>query len=168
MSGLVKSPNSCRVTSRIVTQVFWLIASSIVAAVATHLWHPRAPDWYLTASPLREDEVTVERVREEFGGRVLWLDARPFEQYQGGHVPGARPLNEQEFDSQLFDLIDLLQTNRLPVVIYCGGERCEASRKIKERLLSAFPLENVWLLKGGWKAWEAAGGEVSMAGPAVP
>jgi 3-mercaptopyruvate sulfurtransferase SseA len=44
------------------------------------------------------------------------------------------------------------------VVIYCGGEKCEASRKIKERLVESLPMENVWVLKGGWPAWKAAEG----------
>jgi 3-mercaptopyruvate sulfurtransferase SseA len=55
-------------------------------------------------------------------------------------------------------LIDVLQKNTLPVVIYCGGEKCEASRKIKERLVESLPMENVWVLKGGWPAWKAAEG----------
>jgi 3-mercaptopyruvate sulfurtransferase SseA len=146
---------------RAVGQALVLVALSVTAAVATHFLHPMAPAWYLVEAPLKDDEVTLERVNGEFAGQVLWLDARPEEQFNAGHIPGARLLNEQGFDGQLFELIEGLQTNLLPVVIYCGGEKCEASRKVKERLLSSFPLENVWVLKGGWKAWEAAGGEVA-------
>jgi rhodanese-related sulfurtransferase len=117
-----------------------------------------APAWYLVVAPPQEDEVTVERVKGEFGGKVLWLDARPEEQYVAGHIPEAKLLNEQGFNEQLFELIEVLQKNTLPVVIYCGGEKCEASRKIKERLVESLPMENVWVLKGGWPAWKAAEG----------
>lgn len=128
-----------------------LILLSVGAAVVAHFLHPQAPSWYLENTPVAEDEILMEKVRSDFGEDVLWLDARPTEQYQASHLPGAQLLNEQGFDDQLFDLIELLQTNDKPVIIYCGGERCEASRKIKQRLLESFPLENVWVLKGGWR-----------------
>ena len=144
---------------RAVGQALVLVLLSGVAAVGVHFWHPMAPAWYLVVAPPQEDEVTVERVKGEFGGKVLWLDARPEEQYVAGHIPEAKLLNEQGFNEQLFELIDLLQKNTLPVVIYCGGEKCEASRKIKERLVESLPMENVWVLKGGWPVWKKAEGE---------
>lgn len=144
---------------RAVGQALVLVLLSGVAAVGVHFWHPMAPAWYLVVAPMQEDEVTVERVKGEFGGKVLWLDARPEEQYVAGHIPEAKLLNEQGFNEQLFELIDVLQKNTLPVVIYCGGEKCEASRKIKERLVESLPMENVWVLKGGWPAWKKAEGE---------
>jgi rhodanese-related sulfurtransferase len=143
---------------RAVGQALVLMLLSGVAAVGVHFWHPMAPAWYLVVAPPQEDEVTVERVKGEFGGKVLWLDARPEEQYVTGHIPEAKLLNEQGFNEQLFELIDVLQKNTLPVVIYCGGEKCEASRKIKERLVESLPMENVWVLKGGWPAWKEAEG----------
>ena len=144
---------------RAVGQALVLVLLSGVAAVGVHFWHPMAPAWYLVVAPMQEDEVTVERVKGAFGGKVLWLDARPEEQYVAGHIPEAKLLNEQGFNEQLFELIDVLQKNTLPVVIYCGGEKCEASRKIKERLVESLPMENVWVLKGGWPAWKKAEGE---------
>ena len=143
---------------RAVGQALVLVLLSGVAAVGVHFWHPMAPAWYLVVAPPQEDEVTVERVKGEFGGKVLWLDARPEEQYVAGHIPEAKLLNEQGFNEQLFELIDVLQKNTLPVVIYCGGEKCEASRKIKERLVESLPMENVWVVKGGWPAWKEAEG----------
>ena len=144
---------------RAVGQALVLLLLSGVAAVGVHFWHPMAPAWYLVVAPMQEDEVTVERVKGEFGGKVLWLDARPEDQFVAGHIPEAKLLNEQGFNEQLFELIDVLQKNTLPVVIYCGGEKCEASRKIKERLVESLPMENVWVLKGGWPAWKKAEGE---------
>ncbi len=144
---------------RAMGQALLLLLLSAVAAVGVHFWHPMAPAWYLVVAPMQEDEVTVERVKGEFGGKVLWLDARPEDQYVAGHIPEAKLLNEQGFNEQLFELIDVLQKNTLPVVIYCGGKKCESSRKIKERLVESLPMENVWVLKGGWPAWKKAEGE---------
>lgn len=149
-------------TARAWRQAVVLLALSAAAGMAAHFWHPLAPAWYLVEGPPREDEVTLAELGE--GKEVLWLDARPREQFAAGRIPGALPLSEQEFDQQLFELLETLQTNTLPVVIYCDGARCEASRKVKERLLDTLPLENVRILKGGWKAWTEAGGAVEKGG----
>ncbi len=143
---------------RALGQAVILLLASGVAGVAAHFFHPQAPAWYLVDEPPREDEVTLADLGD--AKAVLWLDARPREQFAEGRIPGARLLNEQEFDQQLFELLETLQTNTLPVVIYCAGQRCEASRKIKDQLLETLPLENVRILKGGWQSWVEAGREV--------
>lgn len=135
----------------------WVIAgATLLAVAATHLLHPRAPALHLQETVVREDEVTVARVAAEWHNQVIWLDARPEEQFRESHIPGARPLNEQQFDSQLVELFERLQTADRPVVIYCSGERCEAARRVRERLLQVVPLERCFILKGGWPAWKAA------------
>ena len=143
---------------RVLVQALVLLALSAGAGVAVHFFHPLAPEWYAVAAPALEDEVTLAEVKSKWDGQVLWLDARTEVLFSLGHIPGARLLNEQGFDNQLFDLIETLQTNTLPVVIYCGGEKCEASRKIKKKLTESLPIENIWVLKGGWPSWLAEGG----------
>lgn len=144
-----------------IRQALILAVLAALLGVATHFLHPRAPAWYLTEEPLRDDEVTLERVQSEWKGDVLWIDARPTDQFEAGHVPEAKPLNEQSFDDQLFELLETLQTNTLPVIIYCGGESCHASRTVRQKLLERVPLENVFVLRGGWKTWLDAGGQVA-------
>ena len=106
--------------------------------------------------PLKADEVGMKEVNERWKGDVIWLDARPRDQFQQEHIPGARLLNEQEFDSLLLERLDELQTASRPVVIYCGGQKCEASRHVREKLLTLVPLEDCFILKGGWPAWKQA------------
>lgn len=143
----------------LVLQVALLLGLSAVAAWATYLWHPRAPALYAIQEPLRADEITMTEVAKRWAGNVIWLDARPRDQYQARHVPGAMILNEQEFDSQLLEILDTLQTANQPVIIYCGGQKCEASRHVREKLLSVVALEDCFVLKGGWPAWLEAQGE---------
>lgn len=142
---------------RAMGQAFILLVLSCVAGALTHLFHPRAPAWYWVSEPLTEEEVTLEGLDREWGGEIFWLDARTEEQFKAGHIPGAHLLNEMGFDDQLFAILDELQQNRLPVVIYCGSESCQASHKIRSRLLETFPLENVRVLRGGWPIWVQAG-----------
>lgn len=134
--------------------VITLLAAA--AAVAAFQFHPRAPALHAVQEPLKGDEVGMKEVNERWKGDVIWLDARPRDQFQQEHIPGARLLNEQEFDSLLLELLDELQTASRPVVIYCGGQKCEASRHVREKLLTLVPLEDCFILKGGWPAWKQA------------
>lgn len=135
-------------------QAFLLLVLSVVGAVGTHLFHPRAPAWYLSSDPLKDDEVSMASIAERWQGNVMWIDARVSEQFGKGHVPGALSLNEQNFDKVLFEQIEILQSLKKPVVIYCDSEKCDASRTIREQLLQRIPIENVFVLKGGWQAWQ--------------
>lgn len=141
---------------RAIRQALILLLLSAAAAWATYTWHPRAPALHLIQEPLRDDEVSMQAIHERWNNDVLWIDARPQEQFDAGHVPGALLLNEQNFDNQLFHHLDALQTNKKPIVVYCSAAKCDASRNILERLKQMFALENAFVLKGGWKAWQAA------------
>jgi rhodanese-related sulfurtransferase len=132
-----------------------LLLLTAVAATATHWLHPRAPVWYLADEPLPEGEVNLTKIEQSWKGDVLWIDARTEERYRVAHVPGALLLNEQHFDQQLFDHIEKLQSNTKPVVIYCDAQKCEASKKVRLALTERVGLTNVWLLHGGWPAWQA-------------
>lgn len=137
-----------------ILQSMVLVFLAAAAAWATHVWHPRAPALYLVQEPLRNDEVSMQLIQERWQGKVLWIDARIQEQYEAEHIPGAVLLNEQHFEEQLFGLLDTLQTNTKPIIIYCNAAKCDASRKILERLKQTLPIENAFVLKGGWNAWK--------------
>lgn len=139
-----------------IRQALVLLLLASAAAWATHEWHPRAPALYLIQEPLRNDEVSMQAIAERWQGKVLWIDARPQEQYDAGHIPEALLLNEQKFDDQLFSHLDILQTNTRPIIVYCSGARCDASRHVLERLKQTLPIENAFVLKGGWNAWQEA------------
>jgi len=141
---------------RSISQAIVLLLLASAAAWATHEWHPRAPALYLIHEPLRNDEVSMQVIAQRWQGRVLWIDARPQEQFDAGHVPEALLLNEQKFDDQLFNYLDILQTNTKPIIVYCSGAKCEASRHVLERLKQTLPIENAFVLKGGWNAWQQA------------
>ncbi len=131
-------------------EVVILLALSLVAAAGTHLFHPRAPSWYLDSGPVADDEVTISQIEARWKGDVLWIDARVRSQFLNGHVPGALLINEQERDQQLFENIAVLQDNKKPIVIYCDSGACQASRKIRQYLVERMPVEQIFVLRGGW------------------
>lgn len=85
---------------------------------------------------------------------ALFLDARPVEFYEMGHVPGALPLPENDFDAAFARLEDRLRRS-FDIVVYCSGFGCEAShivaRRLRERGIVAI------VLNEGWPAWTDAG-----------
>jgi rhodanese-related sulfurtransferase len=130
-----------------------LLLATVLAAAGTHLLHPRAPQWFVKNEPLAADEVTLDMVQQKWRGEVLWLDARPRHAYAKAHIPGALLLNEQERDTLLFEHIDKLQDTTKPIVVYCDGHACQASRKIAAYLRERMPGAEIYVLKGGWDAW---------------
>lgn len=139
-----------------IRQALILIVLSVIGATGTHFFHPRAPSWYLVEEKLADDEVSLAVIQEKWKGDVFWIDSRISSQFEADHIPGAISLNEQNFDQALFDQIATLQDLKKPVILYCDSQKCDASRKVKEHLLQSVPLENVFVLKGGWQAWQQA------------
>jgi rhodanese-related sulfurtransferase len=137
-----------------IRQAVILVLLASAAAWATHAWHPRAPALYLVQEALRDDEVSMQVIQERWKDDVLWIDARIQEQFDAEHIPGALLLNEQGFDQQLFHYLDTLQANTKPIIVYCSAAKCDASRHVLERLKQTLPIENAFVLKGGWKAWQ--------------
>jgi rhodanese-related sulfurtransferase len=101
---------------------------------------------------LVEIEAADAKARLEKG--ALFLDARGIDYYRMGHVPGALPLPEDDFDRAFATLEDTLR-RRFDIVVYCSGYGCEAShivaRKLRERGIE------VAILLEGWPAWTDAG-----------
>lgn len=95
------------------------------------------------------DEITWEAT-QALGGRVLWVDARTRAQYDQGHIEGAVLLNEDQWVDLMEGFLDAWE-EELQVVVYCDGGGCDASRSVSRRLREEMGLENVRILKGGWK-----------------
>lgn len=124
-----------------------------IGAVASALFHPKAPAWYRVETASRWD-VMVEDIPRLFpnADEILWVDARPESVFQKGHVEGAILLNEGRWGEQVFEHQDRLQAAiGKPVIVYCDGDGCEKSKEIAERLRQTVHLDPVYVLKGDWR-----------------
>ncbi|HVR69599.1 MAG TPA: rhodanese-like domain-containing protein [Vicinamibacteria bacterium] len=97
-------------------------------------------------------EAAAAKARLDQG--ALFLDARGIDYYVMGHIPGALPLPEDDFERAYARLEDTLR-RRFDIVVYCSGYGCEAShivaRKLRERGVEAA------ILHEGWPSWTEAG-----------
>ena len=88
-----------------------------------------------------------------WGDSVLWVDARPEEDFVRGHIPGAMLLNEDEWDAHLRNFLTAWSPER-KVVVYCSAQSCNASHEVAERLRKEAGLTNVHVLEDGWEGWQ--------------
>ena len=94
---------------------------------------------------------TVAQARA-WGENVIWVDARPEEEFARDHVPGALSLNEDRWNELLPQFLAVWSPGK-KIVVYCSSLSCNASREIARRLRREAQLTDVFVLEGGWEAW---------------
>lgn len=137
-----------------------LVALPLPLALATAWWHPRRPDF--SPLPVAADaaaDLDLATVRARFPD-ALWIDAREAEPFAAGHVPAALSLNETAWEAGFAAVVEAWDGERA-IVVYCGGESCHASHAVAARLRRELGADNIVVLRGGWPAWLAAGGETA-------
>ena len=135
--------------ARALSQAAWLLLAAWVPALLTAMWHPRRPTWGPENAPVAE--VTWSQASGG-AGQVLWIDARSATVFAGGHVPGALSLNEAEWEQGLPAVVKAWRPG-VKIVVYCDDRACEASQSVARRLRRELGLDEVPVLKGGWRAW---------------
>jgi rhodanese-related sulfurtransferase len=131
-------------------QALMICLLALVPAMASALLHPKRPAW--SAEKLGEWELTVSDVGT-WKDKPLWIDARPAADFERSHIPGAVPLNEDHWDEQLPRVLGAWKQNQ-SIIVYCDSAECDSSHAVAGRLREA-GLAPVFVLKGGWAAWQA-------------
>lgn len=100
-------------------------------------------------------------------GTVVFIDARPPEEYEAGHIPAAFLVPPSSLDAgRLIDLIDPAIGGVDPsqrVVVYCEGGTCDASELVAYDLQD-MGFTRVHIYVDGFPAWQGAGYDV-VTGP---
>ena len=82
---------------------------------------------------------------------ILFIDARDEEEFAEGHIKGATvALSTPE-------LVQLTPDRSAPIVTYCGGGECDVSMELATLLMNDWDYERIFVFKGGWPEWKAAG-----------
>jgi rhodanese-related sulfurtransferase len=106
----------------------------------------------------RPGEVSTEELRRILAdGTAIVIDARPRAEFDAGHIPGARVVDEPS-DDQIAAVERLTKGNKgAALVVYCNGPYCQASRRLADRLVAA-GFTNVRRYQLGMPVWRALGG----------
>jgi len=137
------------VTSSLVRQVLILAAVALIPGVGEAVYFRHKISWRSAVLP--SEMVTVDQARA-WGGHVIWVDARPDEEFARDHVPGAISLNEDRWNDLLSQFLVVWSPGK-KVVVYCSSLSCNASREVARRLRREAQLPDVFVLEGGWEAW---------------
>jgi rhodanese-related sulfurtransferase len=89
----------------------------------------------------------IERLRK---GDVVLVDVRPPEEFEAGHIAGARSIPLDELEHRLAEL----PADR-EVVAYCRGPFCAYAHDAVRQLLAAG--RDARRLEEGWPEWKLAG-----------
>jgi rhodanese-related sulfurtransferase len=132
----------------------WLLIAGLATAlaVADTALNSRARSVVFAGGP--PDEITLIAARAHHGLQ-LWIDARSDAEFSRDHIPEALPLNVDHWDAQVTQVLRSWQPGTR-VIVYCSQSGCGASRNAAERLRRDYRLPDVWVLRGGWAAWQKA------------
>lgn len=86
------------------------------------------------------------------GENVIWVDARPSDEFGQSHIPGAISLNEDAWNELLPEFLGQWSPDKR-VIVYCSAKSCNAAGEVARRLREEAGLQDVFVLDGGWEAW---------------
>ncbi len=135
--------------SSLVRQVLILAALALAPGVGGAVYFRHKISW--RSSILPSELATVDQARA-WGGNVIWVDARPDDEFASDHVPGAISLNEDRWNELLPEFLAAWSPGK-KIVVYCSSLSCNASREVARRLRKEAQLPDVFVLEGGWEAW---------------
>ena len=98
-------------------------------------------------------------------GSGVVLDSRPRAEFNAGHLPGAQVV-EGSGEQRTAAIARLLNGNKsAPLVLYCNGPYCKASRRLAGELIAS-GFKNVKRYQLGIPVWRALGGPtvIELAG----
>ena len=132
-----------------VRQALLLIALAFVPAIGEAIYFRNKVSWQ---SPVPASELVTADQARSWGDNVIWVDARPDNEFERDHIPGAILLNEDRWTDLLPQLLGQWSPEK-KVVVYCSAQSCNASREVAKRLRDEAQLRNVFVLDGGWEEW---------------
>src|SRR2546425_9466376 len=106
------------VRSSLVRQALVLAALALLPGIGQAIYFRDKVSW---RSPIPASEMVTVAQARAWGNGTVWVDARPDEEFQRDHVPGAISLNEDRWN----DLLPQFLTRWSPekkVVVYCSAQ----------------------------------------------
>ena len=120
---------------------------------------PLFEDWSMEArlissSGERLDITLIEAKKLFLQEAAIIVDARPNDDYEKGHIRGARSLPWHDVDQRFMEVTKDISVDT-PIITYCDGETCELSHNLANFLLE-LGFNNVRILVNGWTKWQNA------------
>ena len=153
-------------------QVVAVIAFSVVIAVIVNgarevslpLIMPFQPEYHCSSGMEAGPVLTPEAALASFGkAGTVFVDARPGEDYEKGHIQGAVNIPYSFLEPLPEDAMNRLKTYRI-VVVYCNTREGQRSKLMAGEIYRS-GIKDAFYLEGGLLAWTRAGGSVTGQPP---
>lgn len=99
-------------------------------------------------------EVDVAEARRRTAAGAILIDVREDREWDAGHARGAIHLGKGVIER---DIEKRIPDENAEIILYCGGGFRSA---LAAKSLGQMGYRNVASMAGGWRAWQAAGGEI--------
>lgn len=104
-------------------------------------------------------EVDVAEAKRRLAAGAILIDVREDSEWEAGHARGAIHLGKGVIER---DIEKRIPDPDAELILYCGGGYRSA---LAANALGRMGYRNVSSMAGGWRAWQAAGGEIEPGGP---
>jgi rhodanese-related sulfurtransferase len=121
----------------------WILGLSLVIGLGR--------GWMVGWPPSAADDPYRMEVSMVVDGAVLWVDARSPELVANEPYPAAVPLYSGAWDQGFGELLTAWD-GVSPIVVFCDGAACAASKEVAARLRTDLGFEQVYWLADGWDA----------------
>ncbi len=100
-------------------------------------------------------QISIDQIITDYGGKVLWIDARSRSQWMSDGVVGALFISSDPRED-LADLIDQnmealfqAEVNKTPIIVYCANVGCSDSKMVTEKIQETGISAKIYQLFGG-------------------
>ncbi|MBC2704764.1 rhodanese-like domain-containing protein [Desulfobacula sp.] len=142
-------------------QAFSILFMSVAIGLAVNMVRP-------DSIPVIADWSTENRLTSESGetliiptslakalfekNEAVFMDARDKDQFDMGHIKGAKNLPWHAVDDYFMDIVQDLP-NDTTIITYCDGESCDLSHELSLFLMK-MGFNHVKVLVNGWTVWQ--------------
>jgi rhodanese-related sulfurtransferase len=130
-------------------------SANVVAANGVNIYQAT-----LMEPDAKTGEISTEQLRRILADRSAFvIDARSRAEFIAGHIPDAHVIDAPPSE-RIAAVEDMVNGNKAaPLIIYCNGPYCQASRGLADQLAAA-AFTNVRRYQLGMPVWRALGGPV--------
>jgi rhodanese-related sulfurtransferase len=108
--------------------------------------------WQSSPEALLPGEVRLGTA-QMWGDAVQWVDTRAAAKFTRGQIPGAVRLSAEQWDELIPSFLEVWDPEKT-IVVYGEGGVDDDAHAVAGQLKRELQLDNVWVLKGGWVAWQ--------------
>lgn len=144
---------------RCMSRIACILLLVIGIAAAANAAHPRGIRWFVPRQAVYPEPTAEQKAAAVDRDQVLAaveqgtviLDARKADRYAQGHIPGTVNIPAEDAQEQLSRMSDLALAEDA-LIVYCGGDDCDESRTLFDRL-KELGFVNLRIYFGGWRDW---------------